>query len=252
MHIPKCAGQWLDSVLYRILEQARGSGRFKTGSNAGVLMLEDPRFKANIEAFDREIESRRGVRVVSSQKFMHQFPPELGGRPVKYVCMLRDPGDQLLSFLRYSIEGYGTFKSGFQTKLPEGLGEMSLADAAAKLIRQRPGLVTHFLSIRHFSATQDQSEAVANLSKINFLGTVGRSEALVSRLCQWFDPALDVESVLPPERINGTTENEDAEFEARDLPEFREYLDWDAVRISRVLWQHAKEMECAHEPKVCH
>ncbi len=243
MHIPKCAGQWLDAVLQRVLERTGRARLCNFGAAANVLYLEDPRFKGKVEVFAEEIQKRRGVRVISSQKFMHEFPETLGGRPVQYTCMLREPGEQLLSFLRYSIAGYGSFQEGFQTKLPEGLGDMSLKDAAIKLINERPGLVTHFLPIRHLSATQDQAEAFENLDKIHFVGTVDRSEELVSRLCHWFDPALCVESVLPEGRVNASPDERNENGEVRELAEFAEYLEWEPVKISRLLWERVRDRQ---------
>lgn len=245
MHIPKCAGQWLDDVFYRIFEHPQYRKNSKVRRKSAMLLLEDPKYKANIEAFSTKIEANSGVRVVSSQKFMHHFPDHLGGRRVQYITILREPGAQLLSFLRYAISGYGSFKEGFQSRLPEGLGDMSLEDAATKLITERPGLVTHFLPVRHLSATGNEAESMENLSKISFLGTVEKCELLAARILHWMDPAVPISSVLPSEPVNSTQVNTEENSRVRSLPVFQDYLSWDPVQISTRLWEHARQFEHA-------
>lgn len=266
IHIPKCAGQWMEQVIFEICSRLAQHEiepdtwlrrlRWRVYRRVGgpqpeavprehrFMQLEHKRYFGDIDAFERMLLERPWIRGLSSQKFRHTFPPELAGRPVHYVALLRDPEQQVLSFIRFARALYATAHPDFRGMLPPGLEEMDAVTATEMVLRPKyVDVVRRILPSSFFSRSLDESEAFAQLDAVRFLGTTGGSDALARRVVSWARPGEAYELFIPASRINRSEVNEEEDRLVRASPAFRAFLESREAQLSRRLFERAAERE---------
>ncbi len=127
IHLPKCAGMSFN----RLLENGFGH-RF-------LRLYVDDTFYLYSQAELIEHVADPAVAAIASH-FIREFPPSLAGRDLLYVTFLRDPVQQILSYITYCRKHYAAISIGdanLTASLPPHMSALSLREAAQWILTRK-------------------------------------------------------------------------------------------------------------------
>jgi hypothetical protein len=178
IHVPKCAG----TSFRRLLEAHFGSRHLSLYVNDTYYVYSD---EALADCFQQNSE----VRAFSSHH-VRQFPPQLGGRAVEYVTFLRNPIEQVISYITHVKKYYDSITSeSLLQALPPDAPRLSSREFARWVLMQnrdipfRENYTVNFFTRQALDRPVDRlTAAKAMLGNFLFIGIAERMDESMHRL----------------------------------------------------------------------
>jgi len=241
IHVPKCAG-----TSFRILQE-----RYFGPRHVG-LYVDDTYFVYKEETIRGYLVQYSGMQGFSSHH-VRVFPRWLAGRKMLYVTLLRDPVQQLVSYMTHIKKHYSRITSkSLLAAVPPDAPRLTLREFARWLLTQdrdipfRENHNVNFFARHSAPAAWDRLEAAkAALEGFFFVGTTERMDESMAKL-----RALTREAGLdfPPGHIQ--VENSSAEYRddlswihsddevgslvLRSVAKDRQLYDWAVARLEQI------------------
>lgn len=127
VHIPKCAG----TSVSRMLEAAHGPLHHN-------FYPQGPDFTPSNDQLTRVLANEPATKSIASHS-IRVFPPVIDGRSAVYVCFLRDPLEQFVSYTSYIKKNFDSLRPAHKMLLPPDLDRISLRESARQIMTaERP------------------------------------------------------------------------------------------------------------------
>jgi hypothetical protein len=214
VHLPKNGG----TTIGGLLDRSFGDAHLQ-------MYDEDPRAECDPHRIRASLYRHHGIRAISSHSF-REFPPEIGGRPALYFSVLRDPGDRILSYMRYCQKNWDELSAAHKRQLPEDFRDM---DVVAYLRWQASrmttsGAISANLQCQYFCRPTTFRSAQRILRKFFFIGITDRMTLSIAVLRKKLEPwGIHLDNP-PAERANTTSEFYQKTAGATDDPELRAFM----------------------------
>jgi O-methyltransferase len=178
IHLRKCGG----TSFAQLLDSHFGPRHLR-------LYADDIYFVYTVEALEERLRQAAGVQAFSSHHLL-TFPPELAGRPARYVTFLRDPVEQFVSYMTHIQKHYVelTHPSLLQS-LPPDAPHLTLREFARWLLTSdrdiffRENYTINFFTRYNPAPGADRlSRAKAALDAFWFVGVTERMDECVRKL----------------------------------------------------------------------
>jgi len=122
VHIPKCAG----TSVSRMLEAAHGPLHHN-------FYPQGPDFSPSNDQLTRVLANEPATKSIASHS-IRVFPPQIDGRTALYVCFLRDPLEQFVSYTSYIKKNFDSLRPAHKMLLPPDLDRMDLRESARQIM----------------------------------------------------------------------------------------------------------------------
>ena len=146
VHIPKCAG----TTVSKMLELAFGALHHN-------FYPQGPDFTPSADQLGRVVANVPATKSLASHS-IRIFPPQIAGRTALYICFLRDPLEQFVSYTTYIKKNFAGLRPAHKILLPPDCDLLSLKEIAERIMT-RPHPVpfdanfnTWFLTAAAFAA----------------------------------------------------------------------------------------------------
>lgn len=175
VHIPKCAG----TSVSRMLEATYGPLHHN-------FYPEGPDFAPSDDQLTRVLANEPATKSIASHS-IRIFPPQIDGRTALYVCFLRDPSEQFVSYTSYIKKNFDDLRPAHKMLLPADLNRLSLRESARQIMTvDRPvpfasNFATWFLTAAAFQrGLPNNLEASARTQAEALYGSIDLQMALDS------------------------------------------------------------------------
>lgn len=122
VHIPKCAGMSFTRLL-----------KANYGNRHLDIYSPDPDYVFSADQLSRIVRANPGIVSMSSHS-IRVYPPLINGRPALYVCFLREPQEQFLSYVTYIKKHFKALSGPHRAVVPDGCDQRSIREIAEWLV----------------------------------------------------------------------------------------------------------------------
>lgn len=221
VHLPRCAGTAVWEALW-----VHFAGK--------VLRIQG--FDYGLQDIITAFEADPTLMAVSSHQLRYEFPARIAGRDVRYVTFLRDPAEQVCSWIRYVRANYRNIPESTRNlmELPDDLDRLPLDEAVEQLLRglQWPSvnnLGGWFLPCGFFWNHVAPLATIDTLSSFAVVGIVDNLDAGVAAIGKLIGASL-----MKPRQINESK----PWLDWQTSPRLQAFLD-DALSADRKVYRWA-------------